>query len=159
MKRYVKTILFFILLVLLSGCSSTKCAERRIQRIVKKHPELIEVKLRTLDTLLTVKGFKDQTVVPMSAIIKGETLYETTEHGVFTIHVENGESLCIDFAADSQLVRFQDTMKYRQVVVGVDSGGKNSSGISFWHRITEWITFIFIGSCITIYLFRRFFKK
>lgn len=154
MRTTVKILLFFITFALISGCS----AERRIQRIVKSHPELIEVKMRTLDTFLTVQGYTEQVLVPLSALKNGETYTEKTDHGTFVVHVDNTDSICIDFIADTQQIRYQDTLKYRQVVIS-DPDTKKNSGVTFWNRITEWISFLAIGAGLAFYFLLKYLKK
>lgn len=153
MKTTVKILLFCVAFSL-TGCS----AERRIQRIVRNHPELIEVKIRTLDTLLTVQGYTDKALVPMSALKNGETYCEATDHGTFIVRrVDNTDSIRIDFIADTQQIRYQDTLKYRQVVISNPETKKNS-GINFWNRITEWISFLAIGAGLAIYFLLKFLR-
>ena len=153
MKTTLKILLLCVTIALISGCS----AERRIQRIVKSHPELIEVKMRTLDTFLTVQGYTEQVLIPLSVLKNGETYTEKTDHGTFVVHVDNTDSICIDFIADTQKIRYQDTLKYRQVVIS-DPDTKKNSGVSFWNRITEWVSFLAIGAVLAFYFLLKFFR-
>lgn len=153
MKTTLKILFLCVTIALISGCS----AERRIQRIVKSHPELIEVKMRTLDTFLTVQGYTEQVLIPLSVLKNGETYTEKTDHGTFVVHVDNTDSICIDFIADTQQIRYQDTLKYRQVVIS-DPDTKKNSGVSFWNRITEWISFLAIGAGLAFYFLLKFFR-
>lgn len=153
MKTTPKILFLCVTIALISGCS----AERRIQRIVRNHPELIEVKTRTLDTFLTVQGYTEQVLVPLSVLKNGETYTEKTDHGTFVVHVDNTDSICIDFIADTQKIRYQDTLKYRQVVIS-DPDTKKNSGVTFWNRITEWISFLAIGAGLAIYFLLKFLR-
>lgn len=158
MKPTVKILLFCFAMALISGCCSQKCAERRLQRIVKNHPELIDVKLRTLDTFLSVPGFSDMTVIPFSAIANGETICEATDHGKFVVSVNRDDStVCVGYVADAKTLHFTDTMKYMQVIVGAKT--EKHGDVSFWHRITEWISFLFIGMGLSLYLIWKLIKK
>ena len=154
MKTTLKILFLCVTIALISGCS----AERRIQRIVRNHPELIEVKIRTLDTFLTVQGYTDSALVQMVRLQKGETVTTQTDHGTFVVGLnETGDSLSVDFIADTQQIRYQDTLKYRQVVIS-DPDTKKNSGVSFWNRITEWIIFLDIGAGLAFYFLLKFFK-
>ena len=157
MKNTVKIFLFSLVLVLMNGCCSQKCAERRIRRMVERYPELVQLKQRTIDTFLTVPGYTDCTIIPMSAIASGETVCEATDHGTFTVTVNHADStVSIGFVADTQLVRYQDTVNYRQIVIAPEKEGWFDG---FWDRLSEWITFIFIGAAATVYLLRNALKN
>ena len=155
MRHFFKILFFCFALSLFSGCS----AQRRIQRIVERHPELIEVKYRTIDTFLSVPGFTDQTVVPMSSISYGSTYYETTDNGTFVVSFGQKDStLHIGFVAENRQLHFQDTVKYRQIVINPEKEDKGWFG-GFGERVSEWIAFLVVGMCLAAYLLRKSIKN
>lgn len=157
MKSTLKILLFFVIIVLMNGCCSQRFAERRIRRMVERYPELVQLKQRTIDTFLMVPGYTDNTIIPMSAIASGETVCEATDHGTFTVTVNHDDStVSIGFVADTQAVRYQDTVNYRQIVIAPEKEGWFDG---FGDRISEWIAFLFIGMAIAVYLLRNALKN
>lgn len=147
MRHIVKTLFFCFALSLFTGCS----AQRRIQRIVERHPELIEVKYRTIDSILTVPGYADHTIIPISSVTGGETYYENTDHGTFIVSVNPQDStLHVGFVADTQQVRYLDTIQYSQVVITPEQPEKGWLH-GFGERLAEWACFLFIGMAVAFY--------
>ena len=156
MRTTVKILLFC---VLISGCCSQKRAERKLERLVKEYPELLELKARPFEALITVPGYTDLAIMPMRTIANGGTMREETEHGTIVVSMNLEDStLCVGFVADTQIVCYQDTLRYRQAIV-VPEQTKKGILDGFGERLAEWISFLAIGIVVTLYLLRNSLKN
>ena len=111
-----------LLLTLLSGCS----ASRRVQRIVTKHPELLEVQAHAIDTLISVPVITDSIRVPIAVLLTADTVTIPAEHGTFTLSVQVTPThkdlspqpdLAITYQTDTTSIHYTDTIHYAQVVI------------------------------------------
>ena len=119
-----------LLLTLLSACS----ASRRVQRIVAKHPELLEVQAHTIDTLISVPVITDSIRVPIAVLLTVDTVTIPAEHGTFTLSVQvmpahedqaPQPDLAITYQTDTTSIHYTDTIHYSQVVIQEPPPAKN----------------------------------
>lgn len=118
MKASLKISVFLVALVVMSGCSAQKRAERHVRKAVALCPELVQTKARPIDTVLTVPGFADCTGVSLESILELDTIFEATNNGTFVISLNPADSvLRVGFIAAPQKVHYRDTLSYAQVVM------------------------------------------
>lgn len=132
MKTSLKIILLAAALIVMTGCSAQKRAERHVRKAVSLCPELVQVKAHPIDTVLTVGPWADCTVVPMGDLVAGETLYTATPHGTIVVSLRKADStLRVGFIAAPQRIRYQDTVSLSQVVVPIDADAE-ADATSVW---------------------------
>ena len=118
MKTSLKIFLLAAALIVMTGCSAQKRAERHMRRAVALCPEMVQVKAHTIDTVLTVGPWADCTVVGMGDLTAGETLYTATPHGTIVVSLRKADStLRVGFIAAPQRIRYHDTIRYSQVAL------------------------------------------
>lgn len=155
MKRLLSIL---VLVLILTGCSAQKRAERHMRKAVALCPELVQLKAHPIDTVLTVPGFADVTTVPMEAVLQYDTIYAATDHGTVVVSLSQSDSsLRVGFVAVPQKVNYHDTVRLAQVAVETKTG--ESHGTRFWPGFLIWIFGIGVGLWIFIYLFRIDIKK
>ncbi len=160
MKTSIKILFLAVIMAAISACSAQKRAERHIRRAVELCPEMVQLTAYPIDTFLSVPGYTEQVLVPLTAVMdKGETFVEATEHGTFTVNfIREDSTLCIDYVSDSQQIYFNDTLKYQSVVINPKPPEKGwFDGLG--ERLAEWITFLIIGMSAAFYLIFKNKKK
>lgn len=116
MKTSLKILFFAGALVVMSGCSAQKRAQRHIRKAVELCPALVQTKAHPIDTVLSVPGFADITTIGLPEVLKGDTVYAATNHGTFVVSVNQSDSsLRVGFVAAPREVRLQDTVHYAEV--------------------------------------------
>lgn len=141
MKRLLSIL---VLVLILTGCSAQKRAERHMRKAVALCPELVQLKAHPIDTVLTVPGFADATTVPMEAVLQYDTIYAATDHGTVVVSLSQSDSsLRVGFVAAPQKIHFTDTLRYAQIV-SKDPSEQQKRG--FW-RGFAWC---FLGFCLGI---------
>ena len=115
----MKRLLTISLLLILMGCSTTRRAERRIQRIAEHHPELVTLEAHPIDTLLALPSVADSAVFSIVPLLMGDTITIPTAKGSFKIGREGKrqDSLAVSYHAEQQPIRFTDTIRFAQVVI------------------------------------------
>lgn len=155
MKRLLSIL---VLVLILTGCSAQKRAERHMRKAVALCPELVQLKAHPIDTVLTVPGFADVTTVPMEAVLQYDTIYAATDHGTVVVSLSQSDSsLRVGFVAVPQKLNYHDTVRLAQVAFETKTG--ESHGTRFWPGFLIWIFGIGVGLWIFIYLFRIDIKK
>lgn len=155
MKRLLSIL---VLVLILTGCSAQKRAERHMRKAVALCPELVQLKAHPIDTVLTVPGFADVTTVPMEAVLQYDTIYAATDHGTVVVSLSQSDSsLRVGFVAVPQKLNYHDTVRLAQVAFETKTG--ESRGTRFWPGFLIWIFVIGVGLWIFIYLFRIDIKK
>ena len=158
MKTSLKIFLLAAALIMMSGCSAQRRAERHMRKAVSLCPELVQLKAHPIDTVLTVPGFADVTTVPMEAVLQYDTIYAATDHGTVVVSLSQSDSsLRVGFVAVPQKVSYHDTVRLAQVAFETKTG--ESHGTRFWPGFLIWIFGIGVGLWIFIYLFRIDIKK
>ena len=118
MKTSLKIFLLAAALIVMTGCSAQKRAERHMRRAVALCPEMVQVKAHTIDTVLTVGPWANCTVVGMGDLTAVETLYTATPHGTIVVSLRKADStLRVGFIAAPQRIRYQDTIRYSHVTL------------------------------------------
>lgn len=118
MKTSLKIFLLVAALGVMTACSAQKRAERHVRKAVELCPGLVQAKAHPIDTVLTVGPWADCSVVPMGDLVAGETLYTATPHGTIVVSLRKADStLRLGFIAAPQRIRYQDTVRYAQVIV------------------------------------------
>lgn len=144
MKTSLKIFLLAAAIVMMSGCSAQKRAERHMRKAVALCPELVQLKAHTIDTTLTAPGFADCAVVPLPNA--GETIYTSTDHGTVMVSRHNTDSaLRVAFVAAPQKVRYTDSFSYSQVAMP-DNEPRQSESV--W----KWVFCITVGVLIGMVL-------
>ena len=155
MKRLLSIL---VLVLILTGCSAQKRAEKHMRKAVALCPELVQLKAHPIDTVLTVPGFADVTTVPMEAVLQYDTIYAATDHGTVVVSLSQSDSsLRVGFVAVPQKLNYHDTVRLAQVAFETKTG--ESHGTRFWSGFLIWIFGIGVGLWIFIYLFRIDIKK
>lgn len=117
MKTSLKIFLLAAVLIVMTGCSAQKRAERHIRKAVSLCPELVQLKARPIDTVLTAPGYADCAIVPLTDVLEGYTVYSPTDHGTVIVKLRPADStLRVGFVAAPIPVHYQDTISYAQVV-------------------------------------------
>lgn len=137
MKKFINGLKIFLLaaaLIVMSGCSAQKRAERHVRRAVALCPELVQAKAHLIDTALTVGPWADCAAVPLKPVLDGDTLYAATTHGTVVVSLRKADSvLRVGFVAAPQTIRYRDTVRYAQVNVAPDVPKANGArGVRFW---------------------------
>ena len=116
-KSIILTVLMSI--GLLYGCSTTRRAERRIQRIAEHHPELVTLEAHPIDTLLALPSVADSAVFSIVPLLIGDTITIPTAKGSFKIGRDGKrqDSLAVSYHAEQVPIRFTDTIHFAQVVI------------------------------------------
>lgn len=150
MKRLLSIL---VLVLILTGCSAQKRAERHMRKAVALCPELVQLKAHPIDTVLTVPGFADVTTVPMGAVLHYDTIYAATDHGTVVVSLSQSDSsLRVGFVAVPQRIRYLDTVQLQQVVV--EEKPKTASNRGLWEGVAVLLLGFVIGAWVIIYLFR-----
>ena len=115
----MKRLLTISLLLILMGCSTTRRAERRIQRIAEHHPELVTLEAHPIDTLLALPSVDDSAVFSIVPLLMGDTITIPTAKGSFKIGREGKrqDSLAVSYHAEQAPIHFTDTIRFAQVVI------------------------------------------
>ena len=118
MKTSLKIFLLAAALIVMSGCSAQRRAERHMRKAVSLCPELVQLKAHPIDTVLTVVSWADCTDVAMGDLTAGETHYTATPHGTIVVSLRKADStLRVGFIAAPQRIRYHDTIRYSQVTL------------------------------------------
>lgn len=154
MKPLLKTLVLCVALVVMTACSAQKRAQRKIRSAVWDCPELVQVKARPVDTVLTAPAFADVAVIPMKQILACDTVYAATPHGTVVVSLRQSDSaLRAGFVAAPQRIHFHDTLHYAQVVVP-PADTPESEETPGWYYLAAWILGAGIGIWIFAYLFK-----
>lgn len=115
----MKRLLTISLLLILMGCSTTRRAERRIQRIAEHHPELVTLEAHPIDTLLALPSVADSAVFSIVPLLMGDTITIPTAKGSFKIGRDGKrqDSLAVSYHAEQAPIHFTDTIRFAQVVI------------------------------------------
>ena len=115
----MKRLLTISLLLILMGCSTTRRAERRIQRIAEHHPELVTLEAHPIDTLLALPSVDDSAVFSIVPLLMGDTITIPTAKGSFKIGRDGKrqDNLAVSYHAEQVPIRFTDTIRFAQVVI------------------------------------------
>lgn len=129
MKTSLKILFFAVALIVMSGCSAQKRAQRHIRKAVALCPELVQLKAHIVDTTLYAPAFADMAAVPLAAVLSHDTLYAATTHGTVVVSLRKADSvLRVGFVAAPQTIRYRDTISYAQVVAGLAPSRETGSG-------------------------------
>lgn len=150
MKRLLSIL---VLVLILTGCSAQKRAERHIRKAVALCPELVQMTAHPIDTVLTVPGFADVTTVPMEAVLQYDTIYAATDHGTVVVSLSQSDSsLRVGFVAAPQKVSYRDTVRWREIDPAKLQPVKDNGGNHFWRDFALWIIGIGMGIALCIWL-------
>ena len=156
MKRLLSIL---VLVLILTGCSAQKRAERHMRKAVALCPELVQLKAHPIDTVLTVPGFADVTTVPMEAVLQYDTIYAATDHGTVVVSLSQSDSsLRVGFVAAPQPVRYRGTIRWRELDPAKLQPEKADSGNHFWRDLALWIIGIGMGMALCFWLLRNALK-
>lgn len=154
MKTGFKILILTIALGVMASCSAQKRAERHIRKAVSLCPDLVQVKARPFDTVLTAPGFADMAAFPLASLTNGDTLYAATDHGTVVVSLRQPDSaLRVGFVAAPQEIHYQDTIRYSQV--HIDPKPVAKEGTRFWSGFFIWIFGVGVGIWIFVYLFKN----
>lgn len=153
MKTTLKILLFAVALVVMTGCSSQKRAERHVRKAVALCPELVQMTAHPIDTVLTAPGYADCAVLSLTEVLKGETLYAATDHGTVVVSLRQSDSaLRVGFVAAPQEIHFRDTLRYAKVILPNQPKDKDGT----WGEFLAGAVCFFLGIAMALYLL---FKK
>lgn len=156
MKRLL-SILFLALI--LTGCSAQRRAERHVRRALELCPSLAQTKARPVDTTLFAPAFSDMARIPLPQALSGETIYAATEHGTVVVGLRQSDSaLRVGFVAAPQLVRYRDTIRWRELDPDKLHSEKADGGSHFWRDLALWIIGIGMGMALCFWLLRNALK-
>lgn len=134
MKTCLKTALFIGLLAVMTACSAQKRAERHLRRAVALCPELVQMTAHPIDTVLTVPGWYDCTLIPMREMEQGATVYSATDHGTVVVKMRNDSTIRVAFIAAPQKLHYRDTLHFSQITLPKAEAEPKSGG-SVWRGI------------------------
>lgn len=138
----------------ITACSPQKKAARHVRKAVELCPELVQVTVRHIDTVLTAPGFGDVTTIPLEKVMSGDTLYSATDHGTFVVNIIPDDStLRVGFIAAPQPVHYRDTLRYEQVVL--DETLINGKRISTGGIFALCLVGVLLGVILTVWLMKR----
>lgn len=157
MKTPLKIILLAVALIVMSGCSAQRRAQRHVRKAVALCPELVQVKAHAVDTVLTVKPWADATTMQLTEVMSGDTLYRATDHGTFIVshNRKNGE-VRIGFLAAPQKLHYRDTLQYAQVVVPKSMANPRHR---VWAEWAAWLIGVAMGVAFAVWLLRNALKR
>ena len=153
MKTALKTAILIVALATMTACSAQRRAEKHMRKAVALCPTLVQTKARSIDAVLTAPGFADVAVLPLSDLMRGDTLYAATDHGTVVVsQCRSDSTLRAGFVAAPREIHYQDTVHYAQVVVeATRPKPKDTAG-----RHLGWVV---LGMCagmgICLYLFAK----
>lgn len=152
MKTTLKTVVFLVALVVMSGCSAQKRAERRVRRAVNECPELVQLKAHPIEGTVTAPAFADMALLPLAPVLSYDTLYASTDHGTVVVSLRPSDSaLRVGFVAAPREVRYRDTVRYAQVVLPSDQAASRKGSDFFGDFIVGFLC-VAAGFAITAYL-------
>lgn len=156
MKNVIKILLMVMTIALMNGCSAQKRAERHIRRAVELCPDLVQMTAHPIDTFLGVPGYTDIARVPMSEVLGPDIFSVETEHGTFTIGLnENDSTFEIGFTADPTEIHYQDTVQHPQVILPEPEARKE--------RSFKWLALllfgVIVGMVLYVYLSYAYLEK
>ena len=152
MKTSLKIFLLAVALIVMSGCSAQRRAERLVRRAVALCPELVQVKAHPIDTVLTAPGFADVTTVPMEAVLQYDTIYAATDHGTVVVSLSDTDSsLRVGFVAAPQKIRYKDQVEIAQVAI---EPAPPEKGRAFWSHFALVLLGLGTGAALCFWLFR-----
>ena len=150
MKTSLKIFLLAAALIMMSGCSAQRRAERHMRKAVSLCPELVQLKAHPIDTVLTVGPWADCTVVAMGDLVAGETHYTDTPHGTIVVSLRKADStLRVGFIAAPQRIRYRDTIRYGQVTL-IDAPEAEPEPTRVWRGVGLVLLGIVAGFVILI---------
>ncbi len=156
MKTSLKIFLLAVALIVMNGCSAQRRAERLVRRAVALCPELVQVKARPIDTVLTAPGFADVTTVPMEAVLHYDTIYAATDHGTVVVSLSQSDSsLRVGFVAAPQKIRFKDQVEIAQVAI---EPTPQARGKAFWSHFALVLLGLGTGVALCLWLLRYVIK-
>ena len=138
MKTTLKIALLCVALAVMTACSAQRRAERQVRKAVSLCPELVQTKAHTIDTTLTAPAFADVATIPMAKVATFDTIYAATEHGTVVVSLcPTDSTLRVGFVAAPRQIRYQDTLRYAQVVVTPKKTTRSNTTASEW--ILVWL--------------------
>lgn len=150
MKLSCRLLILAISIFAMVSCSAQRRAQRRVRRAVEQCPELVQMKAHTFDTVLSVSGFADCTVIPLADVMSSDTIYAATDHGTVVVSLRRADSaLRVGFVAAPTEYHYQDTINYAQVVVEPEPE-KGVGG--FWNGFAILIFGLGLGAALCFYL-------
>lgn len=153
MKRLLSIL---VLVLILTGCSAQKRAERHMRKAVALCPELVQLKAHPIDTVLTVPGFADVARVPLPKVLAGDTLYAATDHGTVVVSLSDTDSsLRVGFVAAPQKIRFKDQVEIAQVAIEPTPQAREKS---FWSHFALVLLGLGTGVASCLWLLRYVIK-
>ena len=156
MKKSLKIAFLAVALVLMTGCSAQRRAERMVRRAVNLCPELVQMKAHPIDTVLTAPAFADMVALHVAKVMSGDTLYAATDHGTVVVSLRQADSvLRVGFIASPQEIHYRDTLRYQQVVVNTTEAKRTA----FWSHVALWLVGIGLGMSLCFFLFRTLLIK
>lgn len=148
-----------VLVLILTGCSAQRRAERHVRRALELCPTLAQTKARPIDTTLLAPAFADMVRVPVPQALSGETVYAATEHGTVVVSLRQSDSaLRVGFVAAPQPVRYRDTIRWRELDPSKLQPEKADGGNHFWRDLALWIIGIGMGMALCFWLLRNALK-
>ena len=140
-----------VLVLILTGCSAQRRAERHVRRALELCPTLAQTKARPIDTTLLAPAFADMVRVPVPQALSGETVYAATEHGTVVVSLRQSDSaLRVGFVAAPQKIRYKDQVEIAQVAI---EPTPQARGKAFWSHFALVLLGTGIGAGLIIYLF------
>ena len=153
MKTSLKIAFLAFALVVMTGCSAQRRAERMVRRAVNLCPELVQLKAHTIDTVLTAPAFTDMAVVPLAQVLTADTIYAATDHGTVVVSLRQSDSaLRVGFVAAPQEVHYRDTIRYSQVNITGESPEVRRS--RNWTSFLLWVAGVGLGAVLVLVFFR-----
>lgn len=158
MKTNLKIAILFVALATTTACTAQRKAARHMRKAVELCPELVQVKVHPVDTVLTVKPWADCTTVPLPAVLKGDTVYTATDHGTVVVNFNAEDStLRVGFISAPQQLHYRDTLHYAQVVVPETMALTGDR--SAWVNILLWLFGVSVGMALAVWLLRNAMKR
>ena len=158
MKPTLKIALLALALVMFTGCSAQRRAERLVRRAVNLCPALVQMKAYHVDTVLTAPAFADKVAMPLSKVLTTDTLYAATDHGTFVVSVSQSDSsLSVGFVAAPQRIHFQDTVRYSQVVT--PDAVQESRAVRAWRNFAWWLAGFGISLALCVWVLGKILKN
>lgn len=136
----MKKLLFaLIMCATLVSCMTQQRAERKIERLVARFPELRQVEVVTIDTTVIVPERRDSTVFAMYGTGHRQPVTVHTGQGAFTMAIDTVTKLVkVTYTASADTVVIQKTVEVPKIVV--ESADRRK--VQRW-RTVAWVAIAF----------------
>jgi len=136
----MKKLLFaLIMCATLASCMTQQRAERKIERLVARFPELRQVEVVTIDTTVIFPERRDSTVFAMYGTGHRQPVTVHTGQGAFTMAIDTVTKLVkVTYTAPADTVVIQKTVEVPKIVV--ESADRRK--VQRW-RTVAWVAIAF----------------